>query len=142
MDQLQLLFSIELIYQEAMPRALDATGRTGEYLGSGDGTIRGEQISGRVHWDLFEKVEAKGCESNLRGLIQTSDSATIQFDTLGFFRRPAQPEDHIWVNASVVTFHTHDTRYAWLSKVTGTWQGIFDMAAYRHHYQVFIPGGT
>lgn len=113
MDPLQPLFSIELTYREGKLRALDAPGRTGEYLGSGDGIVRGEGISGDVHWDLFEKVEETLCESNLRGLIKTEDGATIQFDTLGFFRRPTQPEDTTWVNASAVTFHTDDDRYDW-----------------------------
>ena len=125
MNPLQPLFSIELTYQEGKPRALDAPGRTGEYLGSGDGTVRGEGIRGDVHWDLFEKVEDTLCESNLRGLIDTEDGATIEFDTLGFFRRPTQPGDSIWVNASAVTFHTDDNRYDWLNGITGTRQGTY-----------------
>ena len=76
---------------------------------------------------------------NLRGLIETNDGATIQFDTLGFFRRPSQPDNHIWVNTSAVTFNTDDPRYAWLNEITGTWQGTFDMASYQHNYQIFIP---
>lgn len=55
---------------------MDSPGRTGEYLGSGEGRIRGEQISGHVHWDLVEKVEETMCESNLRGLLRTDDGAT------------------------------------------------------------------
>ncbi len=142
MDLLQPLFSAELTYREGKPRAWDAPGRTGEYLGSGDGMIRGDGMSGQVHWDLFEKVEETLCESNLRGLIQTDDGATIQFDALGFFRHPVGPGDQTWLNASAVTFHTDDTRYAWLNTVTGSWQGTFDMATYRHKYQIYIPSDT
>lgn len=140
--QLQTLFDIELQYVEGKQRVMSQPGRVGEYLGSGIGTIRGEQFNGRVHWDLFEKVEETLCESNLRGLIETDDEAIIQFDALGFFHRPAHPDDQIWVNASGVTFHTDDNRYAWLNELTGTWQGTFDMAAYRHYYQVHIPGSA
>jgi hypothetical protein len=102
--------------------------------------IHGDLLNGQVHWDLFEKVEEINCETNLRGLIETEDGATIQFDTLGFFRRPTRPEDNLWINVSAVTFHTNDPRYSWLNENTGIWQGTFDMAAYRHSYQVFIPG--
>lgn len=41
---------------------------------------------------------------------------------------------------SAVTIHTEDGRYNWLNKVTGVWQGTFDMSAYQHHYQVFVTG--
>ncbi|UCC53052.1 MAG: DUF3237 family protein [Anaerolineaceae bacterium] len=135
----QHLFSIELSYENGKPQILDEPGRTGDYLGSGVGTISGDKVNGSVQWDLFEKVEETICESNLRGLIETNDGATIQFDTLGFFRRPSRPDDHIWVNASAVTFHTDDPRYTWLNEITGTWQGTFDMASYQHNYEVYIP---
>ena len=138
--QLQTLFDIELQYVEGKQRVLTEPGRTGEYLGSGEGTVSGDKVNGRVHWDLFEKVEPTICESNLRGLIETEDGATIRFDALGFFRRPTQPDDQIWVNASAVTFHTENGRYRWLNEVTGVWRGTFDMAAYRHHYQVYGEG--
>ncbi|UCC51433.1 MAG: DUF3237 family protein [Anaerolineaceae bacterium] len=136
----QQLFSIELNYEKGKQQVLDTPGRTGEYLGSGVGTISGEKAAGSIQWDLFEKVEEIVCESNLRGLIETDDGAIIQFDTLGFFRRPTQPDNHIWINASAVTFHTDDPRYAWLNELTGSWQGTFDMASYQHSYQIFIPG--
>ena len=139
MNNLQPAFTIELTYKKGKARILTDPGRVGEYLGSGEGMIKGDLLNGRVHWDLFEKVEEIICESNLRGLIETEDGATIQFDTLGFFRRPTRPEDNIWVNASAVTFHTDDARYTWLNEITGIWQGTFDMAAYRHSYQVYIP---
>lgn len=57
MNQLQVLFTIELSYKKGKPRVLDAPGRTGEYLGSGEGTMSGESLNGRVHWDLFVKDE-------------------------------------------------------------------------------------
>jgi hypothetical protein len=140
MSDFQPAFTIELAYKKGKPQVLAEPGRVGDYLGSGEGTIKGDRVNGRVQWDLFEKVEEIVCESNLRGLIETEDGATIQFDTLGFFRRPTRPEDNIWMNTSAVTFHTNDPRYTWLNEIAGIWQGTFDMAAYRHSYQVFIPG--
>jgi hypothetical protein len=135
MNNLQPLFSVELNYKKGKSQVLDMPGRVGDYLGSGEGTVSGDKVNGRVHWGLFEKVAETICESNLRGLIETEDGAAIHFDALGFFRRPTQPDDQIWVNASAVTFHTDDGRYLWLNEVTGVWRGTFDMAAYRHNYQ-------
>jgi hypothetical protein len=140
MSNLQPAFTIELNYKKGKPQVLADPGRVGDYLGSGKGTIKGDRVNGQVQWDLFEKVEEIVCESNLRGLIETEDGATIQFDTLGFFRRPTQEGDTIWVNVSAVTFRTDDSRYAWLNEITGSWQGTFNMATYQHSYQVYIPG--
>jgi hypothetical protein len=140
MSNLQPAFTIELAYKKGKPQVLAEPGHVGDYLGSGEGTIKGDRVNGRVQWDLFEKVEEIVCESNLRGIIETEDGATIQFDTLGFFRRPTLPEDNIWLNTSAVTFRTDDRRYTWLNKNTGIWQGTFDMAAYQHSYRVYIPG--
>ena len=93
MSDLRPAFTIELLYKKGKPQVLAEPGRVGDYLGSGEGRFRGERDNGQVHWDLFEKVEEIVCESNLRGLIETEDGATIQFDTLGFFRRPTQEGD-------------------------------------------------
>lgn len=131
------LFEIELQYKPEMAPVSPATGKIGEYIGSGEGCAKGK-VRGTVHWDLFEKQEDVICESNLRGLIETQDGATILFDTLGFFRRPDKPGDQTWVNAAAVRFETADERYAWLNTLIGIWQGVFDMGTYRHQYQVYV----
>jgi hypothetical protein len=93
MSALNPTFTIDLNYKKGKAQVLADPGRVGDYLGSGEGTIKGDRVNGKVHWDLFEKVEEIVCESNLRGLIKTGDSATIQFDSLGFFRRPTEEGD-------------------------------------------------
>ena len=137
MQHIQLLFTLDLQYVKGKERVLSEAGRVGDYLGSGEGQISGERLSGTVEWDLFEKVEESVCESNLRGVITSDDGTLIHFDTLGFFRPPADSEDSIWQNASAVTFRTEDERYSWLNNLTASWQGRFDMSAYQHHYTVF-----
>ena len=139
MSDLQPAFTIELSYKKGKPQVIAEPGRVGDYLGSGEGTIKGSKVNGKVHWDLFEKVEEIVCDSNLRGIIETYDGATIQFDTLGFFCHPTEPGDSIWLNVSAVTFLTDDPCYVWLNGVTGTWQETFDMSLYWHAYQVYIP---
>lgn len=135
----QTIFEVELHYLEGKSKVLSRPGRVGSYLGSGEGSIASQTLAGRVHWDLFEKVEETLCESNLRGLIETDDGARIEFDTLGFFRPPREPGSHTWVNAAAVTFHTDDDRYRWLNDLVCSWQGVFDMSSYQHHYFVTVP---
>ncbi len=57
MRELQKLFTVVLAYKKGIPKVLDGPGRTGEYLGSGEGSLVSEDINGQVRWDLFEKVD-------------------------------------------------------------------------------------
>lgn len=125
-----------LQYKEGQPRVITTEGQLGHYLGSGEGTVKGSSLTGQVQWDLFEAEGETECASNLRGLIQTEDGATITFDSLGFFRRP-HAEAMTWQASAAVSFTTEDERYAWLNKVSATWQGEFDMTHYRHHYCIY-----
>jgi hypothetical protein len=72
----------------------------------------------------------------LFGIITTDDGGEIEFDSMGFFRRPDEGE-HIWQNSSGVSFESDDDRYQWLTEIMGVWDGEFDMKAYRHRYQIF-----
>jgi hypothetical protein len=133
-ETLTHLFEIKLEYKEDQ-EPVSKDGKVGEYLGSGEGFIRG-RINGSVHWFLFEDQSAVLCASNLFGIIATDDGAEIKFDSMGFFRRPDEGS-HIWENSSGVSFETSDDRYQWLTEVMGVWEGEFDMKAYRHSYQVY-----
>lgn len=48
MNYLHLLGTIALQYIKDKPQALTTPGRVGDYLGSGEGTIKGERLNGRL----------------------------------------------------------------------------------------------
>jgi hypothetical protein len=131
------LFEIRLEYREGKPPVSPSEGKVGEYLGSGEGTVNGTNVSGTVHWTLFEAQRETLCESNLFGVIETDDGAQISFDTMGFFMRPEQANPNRWITSAAVSFNTTDGRYEWLNAVLGVWEGELDMGTYRHHYQVY-----
>lgn len=133
---LEPLFQVELEYREDKP-PVSSDGKVGEYIGSGDGLVHGARLNGRVHWTLFEEQGKAICESNLFGIIETDDGATVKFDTLGFFRRPGKENPNKWIASAAVRFDTVDDRYRWLNAVLGAWEGEFDMGMYRHHYRVY-----
>ena len=133
--QLQHLFEIRLKYNPDTP-PVSMNGKVGEYIGSGEGTIKGLKINGKAHWTLFEAQNETVCQSNLFGVMTTDDDAEIKFDTMGFFRRPDEGS-HIWGNSSGVSFDTEDDRYQWLNDVMGVWEGEFDSKSYLHRYQVY-----
>lgn len=55
-SELNLLFEMTLQYQPGMAAVTSPEGKTGQYLGSGDGAAIGERVRGRVRWDLYEVV--------------------------------------------------------------------------------------
>jgi hypothetical protein len=49
---LEHLFDAELLYREGMEPLSDDG--EGELVGSGDGSVDGERVRGRLRWTLFE----------------------------------------------------------------------------------------
>ena len=134
--RLEYLFEMRLQFREMLPVTSREAGE-GEYIGSGEGTVKGPRIHGTVRWDLFEKQEETLCRSNLTGVIETNDGAEIHFDSRGFFIKPDQSNPNKWVTSASVHFDTADYRYEWLNRLLAVWEGEFDMETYRHHYQAY-----
>lgn len=134
-----VLFDVDLQYQPDAVRLPAEDDPARKYLGSGDGTVRGQALEGRVRWDLFERQGDTVCDTRFVGVIETADRARIRFEAVGLFRRPDAQTD-TWRMAAGLRFETDDVGYAWLNDTLATWDGTFDMQTYRHHYQVFAPG--
>jgi hypothetical protein len=136
---LERLFEVELQFQQGMTKASRSKNISGEYIGSGVGTIEGPRIKGSVQWDLFEEREETLCRSNLVGVIDTNDGARIKFDSRGFFIRPDDSDQNTWVTSASVHFDTTDQRYDSLNAHLAVWEGEFDMGKLRHHYYAYVP---
>lgn len=135
-ERLDDLFELELQFDWQMPPVTSREAGEGEYIGSGKGTARGARVNGTIRWDLFEKREETLCRSNLTGVIETHDGSQIQFDSRGFFIQPDQAKPEKWITSASVHFFTADGRYEWLNPRLAVWEGEFDMATFRHLYQV------
>jgi hypothetical protein len=138
---LEPLFEIELQYREGLEAITSPEGKLGEYLGSGDGTVRGAKLQGMIRWDLYEKLSETRCQTNFAGVIETNDGAQIQYDAKGFGMVTDKSKPNEWHMTYAVQFDTKDERYEWLNTTLGLWDGEFDMATYRHHYQVYAKAG-
>jgi hypothetical protein len=135
--RLEPLFEVELQYQPGMEAVTSPEGRLGEYLGSGDGTVKGPNIQGTVRWDLYEVTGEVRCQTNFAGVIDTDDGAEIRFDAQGFGMVPDGSKPHEWHMANAGQFDTQDEHYAWLNTVLALWDGEFDMETYRHRYRIY-----
>lgn len=124
-------------------------GREGEYLGSGDGTVSGERVRGRMRWSfysgncLYPRIRAGEpvpdglnlCTLNPGGIIETDEGAQITFDGKGYGLR--SPERYRV--ALTLAFRAGDDRYAWLNTVLGVMLGEFDERAGRATWAVYVP---
>lgn len=154
MDGLEPLFQAVLQYRsESETDAVVAVeGHEGAYIGSGDGTVKGERLRGTIRRSLWSgncvyPLVRKGqtipaglhlCTTNPSGFIETPEGARIRFDGRGYGLRSP---DKYRVSVTLV-FGTEDTRYAWLSKVPAVMEGVFDERAGRATWNVHIPSGT
>lgn len=137
--RLLLLADLHLQYRNEMARVTSGDPRLGAYLGSGDGAASGAVLTGRIEWDLFEAQGDALCAANFEGRITTPNGTTVDFESLGFFRRPTD-SGKIWMMSGSVTFDTPDERLKILTERPALWEGQFDMKTYRHRYLIYRSG--
>jgi len=153
-DGLEPLFQAVLQYRSdsEADAVVAVEGHEGVYIGSGDGTVKGERIRGTIRWSLWSgncvyPLVRKGqpipaglhlCTMNPSGFIETPEGARIRFDGRGYGLRSP---DKYRVSVTLV-FGTEDARYAWLSKVPAVMEGEFDEKAGRAIWNVHIPRGS
>lgn len=135
--EVETLFSIQLTYRPDLGRLSADDGRPGAYLGSGEGRVSGERITGTARWDLREDASPTACDMFFDGVIETDDGAEIRFETLGH-GRVTDPDEapSLWDVTASVRFTSDDDRYAWLTGRPASWLGEFDMSTYEHRYRV------
>jgi hypothetical protein len=134
----QQLFQAELHYRPSAPpvQLHERSSRSGDLLGSGDGTVWGATLQGRVHWSIFE-VQGPICETNIVGVISTDDGATVEIETRGYGLVPDPNLPHLWTMPAVVKFWTERPAYQWLTTTLARWEGTFDMQRGVHTYQAY-----
>jgi hypothetical protein len=132
---LEHLFDAELVYRSEMePLAEDGVG---ELIGSGDGTVTGPAIAGRLAWTLFERPGKLVCAMNPVAVIETEEGARVRIEARGFARR-ADEASRSWAVAATLRFESEDERYRWLENALGVWEGEFDTDAHRARYRAYL----
>ena len=105
------LFEAQLQYQSDMEVVESAETREGELVGSGDGRVSGNLLSGNARWSMYAGncayvfvqagVEPPPgqdlCTVHPSGVIATDDGAEVWFDARGYGLRGAdQCQPHLW----------------------------------------------
>jgi hypothetical protein len=129
------LFAAELLYRPDM-EPLTRDGK-GELIGSGDGNVVGDSISGVLAWTLFERPGRLSCAMNPVAVIETEEGARVRLKARGFARR-SNEESRIWDVAATLRFETDHKRYTWLDNALGVWEGEFDADAHRARHQAYL----
>ncbi len=149
---LQHLFDVELAYKSDMDVVVPDENREGDLIGSGEGTVTGENVKGTIRWSMYSAdcayllVKAgiqpepgqHICTTNPGGVIETEDGAQIWFDAKGYGLR-GYDKDHpnLWRLTMALQFSTQDARYTWLNTTLGVWEGQFDEQTGRAHYRAY-----
>jgi hypothetical protein len=154
--RLDHLFDATLRYTSESPAdaVIPPEGREGVYVGSGDGTVTGPRLSGRIRWSFYSAAcmyliaRAGGevppgqhlCYANPGGFIETNDGVRIRFDAKGYGLRGFDASTpHRWRLTMALQFSTKDTRYAWLNTSLGIWEGEFDERTKTATYRAYLP---
>ncbi len=153
-SSLEPLFTATLQYRSDAPDSavVPNEGREGAFIGSGDGMVTGDRLSGALRWSLWSgncayPLVRKGqaipdgmhlCTINPVGFIETPDGARIRFDGRGYGLR--SPEKYR--TSLTMVFGTEDARYTWLTKSLGVMEGEFDEKAGRAVWKVYLPAGA
>jgi hypothetical protein len=147
---LEHLFSAVLQFTSDAPDAavIPRDGRDGDYIGSGEGSVRGAAVNGSLRWSLYaadclyprirqgERVlpDLHLCAMNPGGFIETHDGARSRFDGRGYGLR--SPE---WYHVAItLAFRAEDPRYAWLDSTIGLTRGEFDERTGRASWEVYV----
>jgi hypothetical protein len=147
------LFEARLQYQSDMEVVVSAETREGELVGSGDGCVSGDALSGNARWSMYAGncayvfvragiLPPPGqhlCTVHPAGVIATDDGAEIWFDAKGYGLRGAdQGHPHLWVLTMAMQFTTTDQRYQWLNTTLGVVVSEFDENAGRALWRAFV----
>jgi hypothetical protein len=133
---LEPISEFQLWYDKDTPQIVSGDPHLGSYIGSGTGEAKGLLLNGKIHWDLFEAEGETLCATNFRGLVETTEGTRIEFDCLGYFRRP-EAGQQIWSMSGGVIFRSEDSRHSKLMERPVVWEGEFDMSAYTHRYRLY-----
>jgi hypothetical protein len=127
------LGSLELRYVPDSDSIVPSAGRHLPYVGSGEGSIEGPRLRGRLRFSAFED-ELRGssvvrgdeaCALNLAATISTTDGAMVRLEALGYALREVGTR---WQTALAVRLASDDPRYAWVGDGAASWLGWFDEA--------------
>ena len=133
---LEPVADFQLRYDRDAPRIISGDPRVGSYIGSGTGEAKGPLLNGKIHWDLFEAEGETLCAANFRGQVETTEGTRVEFDCLGFFRRP-EAGQQVWTMSGGVIFRSEDNRHSALMQRPAVWEGEFDMSQYTHRYRLY-----
>jgi alkylmercury lyase len=138
MTSSQQFFQADLHYRPNAPpvQSHERLSRSGDLLGSGDGTVWGARLQGQVQWSIFE-VQGRICETSIVGVISTDDGAKVEFETRGYGLVPDPRQPHLWDMPAVVKFRTESPSYQWLNTTLARWEGTFDMHRGVHTYHAY-----
>jgi hypothetical protein len=121
--ELTPLCSLALRYDGPFHLARPYGGESGLGWGSGDGTVRGERLAGRIRWSNHPSRRGDGAMlPNVRGVISTESEAEVFLELSG----RTVFDDAGGRQLVFATFESEDPAHAWLNAVICVGEGRID----------------
>ena len=111
--------------------------KLGTYIGSGNGTMTGDLLSGDVKWSLFENEAPDVCDFTLVGAVTDADGTEHGFEILGYSEH--EPETRSWRLSAGIRFAAGDPDAAF--PAVGVVTGAFHSESRTHRYELFRHSG-
>tara|TARA_R110002110_G_scaffold376568_2_gene586510 strand:- start:19843 stop:20244 length:402 start_codon:yes stop_codon:yes gene_type:complete len=111
--------------------------KLGTYIGSGNGTMTGDLLSGDVKWSLFENEAPDVCDFTLVGTVTDAGGTAHDFEILGYSEH--EPETRSWRLSAGIRFAAGNADAAF--PAVGVVTGAFHSESRTHRYELFRHSG-
>ncbi|MBT4907207.1 MAG: hypothetical protein HOK98_14030 [Rhodospirillaceae bacterium] len=111
--------------------------KLGDYIGSGNGTITGDDLAGDVKWSLFENQAPDVCDFTLLGTINDAEGTEHGFEILGYSAH--EPDTRTWRLSAGIRFASRMSGEKF--PATGVVTGVFESESQTHRYELFRNAG-
>lgn len=138
--RLERLCEMELTYRdssfEKFLLARPFGGQEGSGYGEGDGSVKGDRISGILRWVNHPHRRSDGSMlPDARGLIKTDDGAFVLFTLQG---RAVFVDEKGRRQLLSVIFESESAQYKWLNNTFGVLEGAIDPVALKMSARVYL----
>jgi hypothetical protein len=137
--RLEHLCDVELAYQGGFNVVRPYGGEEGTGFGAGDGTVRGQRLSGTVRWVNHPHRRSDATMlPDAHGLITTADGAEIMFAFSGRSVMVDTPEGPKRRQVLPTLFEAEDERYRWLNSSVCILEGKIDPQTLRMEARIYV----
>ena len=112
---------------------------SGLAFGTGEGTVKGDRLSGSVTWSNHPTRRGDGTMlPNARAAIRTYDGAVVVLDLTGRTVFVESGGESVGRQLLLALFESEDDRYSWLNNAVCVAEGAIDTVTFVSHFEIHV----